>query len=431
MAKDKSINTRNNRYFGLVDADLLDNGTRHPNLVLMKIAGYLRDHGYRYKLIHDEKEDLSLFTYIYESKVFSFTKEPVFIQEYFSKKRGRKTLFQGGTGYYVGDLDSEEFDRKRHEDMVSLEHDRRLPGFNMAHQMPDYTIYEEYVQKMIAEGKQANHYKDYLHYSIGFLTRGCVRHCPFCVNKNEFRIYPYSNLRDFLDESRPYIYLWDDNFLAAPRTVWRPLLEQLLATKRPFQFRQGLDLRLMTEEKAQLLSKANYHGDMLFAFDQWKDREVIQEKLKLWKYYYHKKPTKLYLFCGYELTKDSDDKLYEDVYYLFQRIKILMQYGCLGYVMRHQDYKNHPLSNIYVQIARWCNQPQFYKKMSFKEFIDRNQYYVKTENHICRALQTYNTFLDYFADKRAEIENLFETVKYTNLINPSLWAREEPEQNEQ
>ena len=287
------------------------------------------------------------------------------------------------------------------------------------------------MQKMIAEGKQANHYKDYLHYSIGFLTRGCVRHCPFYVNKNESKIYPYSNLRDFLDESRPYIYLWDDNFLAAPRTVWRPLLEQLLATKRPFQFRQGLDLRLMTEEKAQLLSKANYHGDMLFAFDQWKDREVIQEKLKLWKYYYHKKPTKLYLFCGYELTKDSDDKLYEDVYYLFQRIKILMQYGCLGYVMRHQDYKNHPLSNIYVQIARWCNQPQFYKKMSFKEFIDRNQYYVKTKNHICRALQTYNTFLDYFADKRAEIENLFETVKYTNLINPSLWAREESEQNGQ
>ena len=55
MAKDKSINTRNDRYFGLVDADLLDNGTRHPNLVLMKIAGY-------FKLIHDEKEDLSLFT---------------------------------------------------------------------------------------------------------------------------------------------------------------------------------------------------------------------------------------------------------------------------------------------------------------------------------------------------------------------------------
>lgn len=78
MTEAKSINTRNNSYFGLVDADLLDNGTRHPNLVLMKIAGYLRDHGYQYKLIYDEKEDFSLFTYVYESKVFSFTK-PLFL----------------------------------------------------------------------------------------------------------------------------------------------------------------------------------------------------------------------------------------------------------------------------------------------------------------------------------------------------------------
>ena len=31
---------------GLVDADLLCNGTRHPNLALLKIAGYFRDNGY-------------------------------------------------------------------------------------------------------------------------------------------------------------------------------------------------------------------------------------------------------------------------------------------------------------------------------------------------------------------------------------------------
>ena len=28
---------------GLVDADLLDGGTRHPNLALLKIAGFLHD----------------------------------------------------------------------------------------------------------------------------------------------------------------------------------------------------------------------------------------------------------------------------------------------------------------------------------------------------------------------------------------------------
>ena len=28
---------------GIIDADLIDHGTRHPNLALMKIAGYLKD----------------------------------------------------------------------------------------------------------------------------------------------------------------------------------------------------------------------------------------------------------------------------------------------------------------------------------------------------------------------------------------------------
>lgn len=39
---------------GLVDADLLDNGTRHPNLVLLKLAGYFREHGIPYELIIDK-----------------------------------------------------------------------------------------------------------------------------------------------------------------------------------------------------------------------------------------------------------------------------------------------------------------------------------------------------------------------------------------
>jgi long-chain acyl-CoA synthetase len=42
---------------GLVDADLLCNGTRHPNLVLMKLAGFLNDNGIDFKLIIDQDED--------------------------------------------------------------------------------------------------------------------------------------------------------------------------------------------------------------------------------------------------------------------------------------------------------------------------------------------------------------------------------------
>ena len=43
---------------GLVDADLLNGGTRHPNLVLLKIAGYLNDNEVQFDLIIDPNADI-------------------------------------------------------------------------------------------------------------------------------------------------------------------------------------------------------------------------------------------------------------------------------------------------------------------------------------------------------------------------------------
>ena len=38
---------------GIIDADLMDNGTRHPNLALMKISGYYKEQGHEVKLIYN------------------------------------------------------------------------------------------------------------------------------------------------------------------------------------------------------------------------------------------------------------------------------------------------------------------------------------------------------------------------------------------
>lgn len=298
--------------------------------------------------------------------------------------------------------------------MHSLENDPNLPGFNMVTQMPDYDLYNEYIDQSISKGKNPQHYKDYKHYSIGFLTRGCVRKCPFCVNKSISQVYDYSNLSDFTDPNRPYIYLWDDNFLASKN--WKKLLIELQNTNKQFQFRQGLDIRLINEEKASMLAKSKYHGDFIFAFDQIKDKELITNKLKIWKKH-TKKTTKLYLFCGYELS--DDESLINDILILFERIEVLMKFGCLAYVMRHEDYRSHRLANIYVQIARWCNQPQFYKKMSFKEFIDRNQYWMKTDQK-STSLRTYEDFTATFI-RHKDILDYYFNMKYSELISPSLW----------
>jgi len=411
MGAVKKINKK--QLFGIVDVDLLDNGTRHPNLVLMKIAGYCRDHNIPYKFIFDEKESLSKFSYIYASKVFTFSKEPAFLNK---NNIGQNKIKKGGTGYYAEEENLETFIRLQNEDMRSLEIDPNLPGFNMAHQMPDYTLYDQYIENELNKGKVPKQFKDYQHFSIGFLTRGCIRKCPFCVNKNIDYVYDYSSLSDFVDTTRPMIYLWDDNFLASKN--WKTLLLELQATNRPFQFRQGLDVRLLNEEKAQMLSKSKYHGDFIFAFDQLKDKDLIRRKLKIWKQY-SKKTTKLYLFCGYEISDDIS--LINDVFNLFERIELLMKFGCLGYVMRHGNYKNHPLSNIYVQIARWCNQPQFYKKMSFKEFIERNQFWTKTNNK-CMSLKTYETFLEKYANYRTKLDYYFN-MKYETMVESALWEQ--------
>ena len=127
-----------------------------------------------------------------------------------------------------------------------------------------------------------------------------------------------------------------------------------------------------------------------------------------------------------------------------------MQYGCFGYVMRHEDYHNHELSNIYVQLARWCNQPQFYRYMSFWEYCYRNQsfweqktlkrvdvpniksyeefledynngYYKETK--ICKTLQTLLDFLERFDEHREELLEMFN-YKLKDLKDPNLWKRE-------
>lgn len=456
---------------GLVDADLLDNGTRHPNLVMLKLAGFFHDNNIHFELILDPEEDISRFDRIYLSRVFSFTTLPPF----YHKAEGTedfKKFVCGGTGFYANETNVIEYRKKREEDMTRLEKDEFLngipnkrggnkkKGIDMARQMPFYHLYDAFVEQQVAKGFKREKYKDYLEYSIGFLTRGCIRHCPFCINKLESKILPYSDLNWFVDNTRdengklerPYIYLWDDNFLASHISVWKPLLQQLMDTGRPFQFRQGLDERMLAqsphgEEMAEMLSRSKYHGDFIFAFDNWKDRELIERALKIWKHYNPKKGTKFYLFCGFMLKEDSHDKFYKDIWELFHRIQILMSYGCVGYVMRHEDYKKYELSNLYIQIARWCNQQAFYKKMSFWEFTYRNQsyweehtlkisgrpalktfdefmadynngYYEKVK--MCLPLKTFMQTLEKFPEHKEELLEMFN-YKMSNLVNPSLW----------
>lgn len=344
-----------------MDADLLDNGTRHPNLALLKISGYCKSFGHNVRLIQSYDEvakdgqiNYLDFDLLVMSRVFKFTKVPDII--YLMIKQG--FIAYGGTGFF--------------------EINGPVLPKAVEHFKPDYTLYNDYIEWKTGgdEKKKKRDWDDYISYSIGFTTRGCIRHCDFCVNRLSNGVTYWSPVKEFLEESRPKIYLWDDNIMAAPPRVFKLVMDDLQATGKPFQFRQGMDIRLMTEEKAKLLCSVKYYGDYIFAFDHYrmddpKEKKQVEQTLRglnVWTKYCTKE-TKLYVLVAF----DSQDE--KDIEGTLYRIKTLMEYGCLPYIMRFEKYKESRFKSLYIQLARWCNQPNFFKKMSFRQYCVRNEEY--------------------------------------------------------
>ena len=218
----------------------------------------------------------------------------------------------------------------------------------------------------------------------------------------------HSHISEWLDPSRKGIYLWDDNIFAYGK--WKEVFAELKLTGKPFQFRQGLDLRLLTDEKAKILNEVKYNGDIIFAFDHIEDRDLIEEKLNLWRKY-SDKSTKLYVLSGF----DGQDE--NEIISVFERISIIIKYGCLPYIMRHKDYEKSPYKGLYIQIARWCNMPQFLKKMTFRGFCEANQAYHKTEGTLCSSMVALNDFESKFPEIASRYFDLrFDDQEYVKRL---------------
>ena len=309
---------------GLIDADLLDRGTKFPNLALMKLSSYFQKQGYETDLI--DYNQIPIYDKVFISKVFDFTDIPINLNFY-------NTVEYGGTGF---DYDKNNF----------------LPD-KIEHSKPDYSLYQNFTNKS----------KYYSNHSIGFTTRFCFRQCQFCVNRNKKKVVRWSKIKEFDSRENDYITLLDDNILAHPDRV--KIINELQDTKKPFEFKQGIDLRLINDKIAKLLNESKYAGEFIFAFDDIRDKEEILIKLKIWKKY-NKKINKFYVLTGF---RNQDAQNIADT---FERIKILMENKCLAFVMKHKNYKKSRYTGMYITIARWCNQVNFYKKMSFREFCNAN-----------------------------------------------------------
>ena len=188
---------------GIIDADLIGKKKhRFPNLACMKISSYYKHQGCNVNLLLSY-DNIEIYDKVFISKVFTDTPVPEGITKLSSVE-------YGGTGFF---------------------YDKAMPlSFEIEHCMPDYHLYDEWVNEQLANGGKRLDFKYYLDYSIGFLTRGCFRQCSFCVNKNYTQVLKHSPLKEFYDPTRKKICLLDDNFLGCPK--WKEMLLELQDTGR-------------------------------------------------------------------------------------------------------------------------------------------------------------------------------------------------------
>lgn len=381
---------------GIVDADLIGKKKhRFPNLVCMKISSYYKNQGNNVELLLSY-DNIKNYDKVFISKVFTDTPVPEGVTEL-------PFVEYGGTGFF--------YDKAK-----------PLP-YEIEHSMPDYHLYDKFVETALENGVKKKDLKYYTDYSIGFVTRGCIRGCSFCVNKNYRQCLKHSPVSEFLDESRPYICLLDDNVLSC--RDWKEVFDELIATGKKFQFKQGCDERLLTDEKCEyLFNKSNWIGDRIFAFDNIKDRRIIEKKLQMIRRHTNCQ-IKFYTFCGYNhnnIGVYNEEFWVKDIVDLFERIKILMEYGCLPYVMRYKDYELSPYRGIYITAASWCNQPSFFRKMTFEEFSkargmnneDYKKYKLNFDSYLADGGKKGSCwrYYDEFAEKYPEIAEKYFHMRW-------------------
>lgn len=345
---------------GIIDAEIIGKAKhRFPNLCCMKLSTYHKQKGDKVTLLLNYN-DVDMYDKVYISKVFIKTEIPSEPKDQSGKTEEtvidwyrdneflkKPNIEYGGTGFF---------------------YDKAPPlPREVEHAFPDYHLYDEWVAAKIESGIKRSEFTYYLDYSIGYLTRKCFRGCYYCVNRGYKKVEPASVLSEFYDENRPKLCFLDDNFLGYPQ--WRKLLAPVIESGKRFQFKQGLDERLLTEQTIREITSWKYDGEMIFAFDNIEDKDLIVSKLELirktvpdWT-----RELKFYVFCGCDKNDRYDSDFWKnDIQNLFERIAILRAYNAKPYIMRHENVYKSKYKSFYATVAAYCNQPAMFKSFSFR-----------------------------------------------------------------
>lgn len=307
---------------GLIDVD----GHNFPNLPLMKLSAWHKAQG------DDVEWYQPMFSghmdKVYMSKVFSFTPDyPYFVDA--------DEILKGGSGYCISIVDGKE--------VYDSTKDQPLPD-EIEHIYPDYSIYG------ITDS------------AYGFMTRGCPRGCDFCiVGKKTYEgcvAHTVAPLSEFWNGQKNIVLL-DPNPIAVPD--WENNLQQLIDSKAKVDFTQGIDIRMMTEAKAKMLKQIKTKL-VHFAWDRYKDKDMILPKLKLFKELtgWHYSKLIVYVLTNYDTSLEQD----------LERIYTLRD---LGYSPDVRIYEKYELPDFHIlkKLQRYVNSPQIFHKVKWFEDYER------------------------------------------------------------
>lgn len=212
------------------------------------------------------------------------------------------------------------------KEVYDKEKDKPL-DYEIEHMFPDYSIY----------GIEDTAY--------GFISRGCPRGCDFCHVKSMqgTKAHRVARLSEFWNGQKNIVLL-DPNISAC--VEWREIFQELIDSKANVDFSQGLDIRLMTDEKIEMLKQIKTKG-VHFAWDRYEDKDIVYPKLKAFADITGWNRRKIVVYC---LVGDRERRVTEQD---LERIYLLREFA-YPYVMIY-DKESLPKGHELKKLQRWVN----------------------------------------------------------------------------
>lgn len=286
---------------GLHDSD----ATRFPNFALMRLSAY-----------HKARGDtvawwtpLQPFDRVYSSKVFSFTPNNPYLPP---------DTIKGGTGYGLYNELPVEIDS----------------------QFPDYSLYPT------------------CKHAIGYLTRGCIRNCEWCVvPQKEGNIRPYARWEDIKRPDSRDIVLMDNNVLACDWGIEQ--IERMAGADVRVDINQGLDARLIGRPTARKLGALKWIRFVRMSCDTSAMLPVIEQAVA----YLVEAGIKPWRLWCYMLVRDVEEE---------QRAMALDNLGVEPFAQPFRDFRGgtEPTREMRA-FARWVNNKAVFRTTSWHDYIWR------------------------------------------------------------